>query len=69
MYQTKTEKMKSTKEQLAKQKVKELKKQLSFELKLSELSTKFDTRNNELSREQNIFLLNVQIQALESNIN
>jgi len=61
--------MEITKEQLAKQKVKELKKQLSFELKLSELSTKFDTRNNELLREQNIFLLNVQIQALESNIN
>tara|TARA_R100001509_G_scaffold41191_1_gene22044 strand:- start:590 stop:790 length:201 start_codon:yes stop_codon:yes gene_type:complete len=54
-----------TSRQLAKQKLEELKKELSFELKLMGLTT----GDNKLVREQNIFLLTVQINALESNIN
>ena len=56
---------KKTSRQLAQQKLEELRKELSFELELMGLTT----RDNKLVREQNVFLLSVQIHALESNIN
>ncbi len=54
-----------TSRQLAKQKLEELRKELSFEVELLSLTT----GANRLQREQNVFLLSVQIHALESNIN
>ena len=54
-----------TSRQLAQQKLEELKKELSFELELMGITT----GDNKLVREQNVFLLSVQIHALESNIN
>ena len=54
-----------TSRQLAKQKLEELRKELSFEVELLGVTT----GANRLQREQNVFLLSVQIHALESNIN
>ncbi len=54
-----------TTRQLAKQKLEELRKELSFEVELLGLTT----GANKLKREQNVFLLSVQIHALEANIN
>ena len=54
-----------TSRQLAQQKLEELKKELSFELELMAITT----GDNKLVREQNVFLLSVQIHALEANIN
>jgi hypothetical protein len=54
-----------TSRQLAQQKLEELKKELSFELELMGITT----GDNKLLREQNVFLLSVQIHALEANIN
>jgi len=54
-----------TSRQLAQQKLEELKKELTFELELLNLTT----GANKLKREQNVFLLTVQIHALEANIN
>ena len=54
-----------TSRQLAKQKLEELRKELSFEVELLGLTT----GANRLKREQNVFLLSAQIHALESNIN
>ena len=54
-----------TSRQLAQQKLEELKKELSFELELMGITT----GDNKLVREQNVFLLSVQIHALEANIN
>jgi len=54
-----------TSRQLAKQKLEELRKELSFEVELLGLTT----GANRLKREQNVFLLSVQIHALKANIN
>lgn len=54
-----------TSRQLAQQKLEGLKKELSFELELMGVTT----GDNKLVREQNVFLLSVQIHALEANIN
>ncbi len=54
-----------TSRQLAKQKLEELRKEFSFEVELLGLTT----GANRLKREQNVFLLSVQIHALEANIN
>ena len=54
-----------TSRQLAQQKLEGLKKELSFELELMGITT----GDNKLVREQNVFLLSVQIHALEANIN
>ena len=54
-----------TSRQLAKQKLEELTKELSFEIELLGLTT----GANRLKREQNVFLLSLQINALEFNIN
>ncbi len=60
---TKTHKM--TRRQLAKKKLEELKKELSFEIKLMGITT----GENKLLTEVNVFTLSVQIDALEAYIN
>ena len=55
-----------TSRQLAQQKLEELKDDLAFEL---DLIKEIIREENKIHREQNIFLLTVQIHALEANIN
>ena len=54
-----------TSRQLAIQKLEQLKRELTFELEILGATT----GSNRLQREQNVFLLSVQINALEKNIN